>query len=253
MDNKINIIRPSQSTHWYDRQGRPVYTVIGKNGKERDTTLADARKLDLVPSVSAIKNMAAKEWLTFYKMKQVLLAALTLPRAINEPEDEYIARIILDSKKAGADAAELGTEIHAAIQGAYEGVKPTEHEEYVTAACTAIYDKYGSQSWNCEQSFAHPLGFGGKIDLQVPGIIIDLKTTAQGLEEMKKRDHDDNCVQLAAYRVGFGNEKAKCYNVYISTTTKEVYIKEYTEEELLRAWEMFLCLLKYWKLKKKVS
>jgi hypothetical protein len=253
MDNKINIIRPSESVHYYDRQGNPVYTVIGKNGKERDTTLADARKLDLVPSVSQIKDMAAKEWLTFYKMKQVLLAALTLPRSKDEPEDEYIKRIIFDSKQAGAEAAELGTRIHAAIQKAYECIIDKEYEDYITRVIIAIHEKYGNQNWICEKSFAHPLNFGGKIDLQVPGFIIDLKTTAQGLKEMKARDHDDNCMQLAAYRIGSGNECAKCANVYISTTTKDIYIKEYTEEELLRGWGMFQDLLNYWKKKKKVG
>ena len=45
--------------HWYTRTGAPMYTVKGANGKERNTTLRDARKYDLVPLVTTILNVAA--------------------------------------------------------------------------------------------------------------------------------------------------------------------------------------------------
>ena len=34
--------------------GTPAYTIVGKNGKERPTTLRDARQHGLLPSVSGI-------------------------------------------------------------------------------------------------------------------------------------------------------------------------------------------------------
>jgi hypothetical protein len=37
-------IRASESNHWYTRDGIPQYTIVGKNGKERNTTLRDARE-----------------------------------------------------------------------------------------------------------------------------------------------------------------------------------------------------------------
>ena len=37
----------SESGHWYTEEGEPKYTIIGANGKERNTTLADARKRKL--------------------------------------------------------------------------------------------------------------------------------------------------------------------------------------------------------------
>jgi len=46
--------------HWYRRSdGSPQYTIVGKNGKERDTTLRDAREHNLVPSVTTIMRIAA--------------------------------------------------------------------------------------------------------------------------------------------------------------------------------------------------
>ena len=44
----------SESGHWYTQEGEPMYTIIGANGKERNTTLRDAKNLGLVPSVTTI-------------------------------------------------------------------------------------------------------------------------------------------------------------------------------------------------------
>jgi hypothetical protein len=71
--------KPSESGHWYKKDGSPAYTTIGKTG-ERATTLRDARKLGLLPSVTTINGMLSKAGLDTWKQQQVLLAALTLPR-----------------------------------------------------------------------------------------------------------------------------------------------------------------------------
>jgi len=87
----------AESGHWYTRNGEPMYQIEGANGKIRNTTLRDARKHNLVPSVTTILNVAAKPGLDNWKLQQVLLAALTLPRNEGEPEGAYIDRIISDS------------------------------------------------------------------------------------------------------------------------------------------------------------
>ena len=69
----------SESTHWYDKAGQPRYTVIGANGNERPTTLRDARKDGLVPSVTTVMSVAAKPGLEAWKLNQAFLSALTLP------------------------------------------------------------------------------------------------------------------------------------------------------------------------------
>ena len=35
----------SEAGHWYDHNGEPMYTIIGANGKERNTTLRAAKSL----------------------------------------------------------------------------------------------------------------------------------------------------------------------------------------------------------------
>ena len=88
-----------ESGHWYTRTGAPMYTVKANNGQQRNTTLRDARKYDLVPSVTTILNVAAKPGLEAWKQQQILLAALTLPKAENESIDAYAERVLEDSKK----------------------------------------------------------------------------------------------------------------------------------------------------------
>jgi len=116
----------AESLHWYARDGSPAYTVKAKDGSDRPTTLRDARKLNLCPSVTSIIKCAAAPGLEMWKQNQVLLAALTLQRRENEPEAAYLTRILQDSKEQAKKAAERGSAIHAAIQGHYEGKAPSE-------------------------------------------------------------------------------------------------------------------------------
>ena len=241
--------RASESNHWYTRDGVPRYTVIGKNGKERATTLRDARTENLVPSVTTVLNVAAKPALTQWLQKQVLLAALTLPRRTDEPEDEWIARIMDDSKEQGRAAADAGTDIHASIQSFYEGVPTSRHEEHVKGCVEAIREHFGNQAWVAERAFAHEIGFGGKCDLHAVNIVADVKT--KEFSDPNKVDaYDEHLMQLSAYRVGLGMPGARCANVFVSRSVPGlVKVVEWSQEDLDRGWQMFCSLLKFWQLK----
>lgn len=250
-------IRASESTHWYTRDGVPRYTVTGKNGKERNTTLRDARVENLVPSVTTVLNIAAKPALTAWLQQQVLLAALTLPRRPDEPEKEYIDRIINDSKEQGRSAADAGTDIHASIQNFFEKKPVHKHHHSVYATDKKLQEVFGVQEWVSERSFAHELGFGGKSDLYLPasenskGIVVDVKTK-EFYSEADVVAYDENLLQLAAYRVGLGVPEARCGNLFVSRKVPSLVVfKEWTEEDLKRGWEMFTHLLMYWQLKNK--
>jgi len=245
-----------ESGHWYTRDGVPRYTVIGKNGKERNTTLRDARTENLVPSVTTVLNVMAKPALIQWLQKQVLLAALTLPRIDGEPEDDYIARIMSDSKEQGRKAADDGTDIHASIQGFYEGEVIKRHEEHVKGTVAKLEEAFGQQPWIAERPFGHSHGFGGKCDLHSiigDGIVADVKTK-EFSDPNKVDTYDDHLMQLAAYRVGLGIPKARCANVFVSRSVPGlVVVKEWPEEDLARGWEMFCSLLKFWQLKNQHS
>jgi hypothetical protein len=112
------------------------------------------------------------------------------------------------------------------------------------------------QSWLTERSFASSLGFGGKVDLYTEadqyapvGIVLDAKTKDFGPDD-KVDAYDENLLQLAAYRHGLHLPHARCANVFCSRTHPGlVKVVEWSEEELVKGWEMFQCLLRYWKLK----
>ena len=246
----LTTIRASESNHWYSRDGVPMYTVMGKNGKIRNTTLRDARTDNLIPSVTTVLGVAAKPALLAWMQQQVLMAALTLPKRQDEPESDYIARIIQDSKEQGRAAADAGTDIHASIQGFYENKSTDKHAQSVTACVAAITEHFGEHEWISERSFGHEAGFGGKCDLYtLDGIVIDIKTK-EFTDPAKVVGYDEHLMQLAAYRVGLGVPQARCANVFVSRNVPDlVVVKEWSAEELDTGWKMFCHLLFYWQLK----
>jgi hypothetical protein len=240
----------SESGHWYTREGTPAYTTTSNEGKERPTTLRDARKHNLVPSVTTIINVAAKPGLELWKQQQLLLAALTLPKVDSESEDEYIDRIIRDSKEQGKAAADAGTDIHASIESFYRGQPRSSHLSHVKGTVDALLRTFGRQPWIAERSFGHELGFGGKCDLHCPDVVVDIKTKEFG-DPSKVEAYDEHIMQLAAYRVGLGLPEARCANVFVSRSMPGlVHVIEHSEEDIKKGWEMFTHLLKYWQLSK---
>lgn len=244
-------MRAAESTHFYKRDGTPCYTLIGANGKERPVTVRDARKLNLVPSVTTIIKCAAAPGLEKWKLQQMLLSSLTLPRQVDELESEWIERIWIDSGETGRKAADRGTQIHAALQGAYEGESYVGYEAHVQGATAVVQEWAGTQSWVAEKPFANPLGFGGKTDLHCPGWLLDFKTKEFAF------DHDlttwpEQHMQLAANREGQGMPNARCAIVYVSATYPGLSrVIEIPEEDLQRGWECFVHLLSFWKAKNK--
>ena len=249
------VVRASESLHWYRKDGTPQYTVTAKNGNERATTLADAKKMDLLPSVTTIINCAAKPGLEAWKLNQMLLAALTLPRADNEPEESYVQRIIKDSKEQARAAADRGTDIHAVIESWYEGVMIADRVDFQMGVAEAVEKHFGQRVWVPEKSFGSKLGFGGKIDLcsaDGDGIVIDFKTK-EFTDPAKVEAYDEHAMQLSAYRQGLEMPYARCANVFISVIEPGlVVIKEWEPEELDRAWKMFDSLKCYYYAKSKL-
>jgi hypothetical protein len=246
------VARASESLHWYRRDGTPQYTVKAKDGSDRPTTLRDARKMDLVPSVTTIIKCAASPGLEAWKIQQMMLAAMTLPRAADEAEDLYIQRVIADSKEQGRKAAERGTEIHAALESYFEtGVLTASHGNFQSSVEDAVIRVFGDRHWSTEKAFAHEAGFGGKIDLHTTdndGVVIDFKTKEFTQDNIEKiSGYDENLMQLAAYRVGLNLPRARCANVFVSVTEPGlVKVYEWEPEDLDRGWKMFEALMKYW-------
>lgn len=247
----------TEGGHWYAADGSPVYTVTGKNGKERPTTLRDARKLNLYPSVTTIIRTAASPGLQRWKDEQLLMAALTSTRLLGETDEDYISRVIDDSKAQGRAAADRGTALHGALEryiqsGGSERQGPWQ--EHCEAVCEAMREKGINllTDGTAERSFAHPLGYGGKIDWSGRYAICDFKSKER-LDGKKMKGYDEHVMQLKAYDIGLipatGYSQRRLFNIFVGAEDKAVQVLEWSKEDGERGWQMYLQLLKYWQAK----
>ena len=245
-DQKVQL---SESGHWYDFEGNAQYTIVGKNGKERPTTLRDARKLFYVPSVTGIISVAAKPGLENWKIDQAIASALTLARLENETDQEYIAKVKLDSKQVAKEAADKGTYIHADIEKGFFGIETKAYR----AVRKLIDELYPNETWVAEGSFCHTLGYGGKIDLySESGIFIDFKTK-DNLEGKKASSlvYDEHGMQLSSYALGIGVVKPERMSIFIDRSNTELIVSHRWDPDThARHLAMFNSLLTYWKLLK---
>jgi len=244
------------SQHWYDAvTGQPRYTTIGKNGKERNTTLRDAKANPgtLVPSVSTINQQLSKDGLNNWLQGEAIKACMENPRQENEEEKDYISRCMELAKKKSQEAMTRGTTIHDWIESYYNNEFIPDSPSYVITVDKAVTAHFGSQLWIPEQSLVNAQeGYGGKCDLYCKprhdfgGVVIDFKTTEKAPGDLTP--YLEHTLQLAAYREVLA-PSARCANVYINGETGEVAIYEHSEQDLRDGYEMFLALLKIYKLK----
>ena len=247
----------SESGHFYSPNGDTAYRIVGKNGKERNTTVKDARELGLLPSVTTIISCASKPALDVWKQQQAILAALTLPRLEGESEEDWLSRVVSDSKETSKQAAERGTQIHGVIEAFYEGVYIPELPAYVRVVESTINEHFGPQLWVAEKSFAKG-GYGGKCDLisrphvhpRSEGFVIDFKTTEKDVDKLDY--YFDHQMQLAAYRMGFDMPNARCAIVYVNAQENKAKLLEIPDDDLRIGWECFSHLLAFYRAKNKL-
>ncbi len=263
--------------HYYNKDGDSCHEIVGKNGRQRPTTLADARKLQLYPSVTTIMDIAAKLGLVFWMQRQLLLAAMRVPydneRDIDlyDPEswdEDDIADMegwkkarSRDSKKIGDDAAKRGNEIHDLMEKSFlppnvYQVTASDTDLVILAGARKVIDEtFPRYHWLPEASFAHPDGFGGRVDLhgQSPDgdwVIIDFKTKDKS-DEKDMVQYDDHRIQLAAYQSGLKlPENTRRFNLFISVHRDTPGLCKLVEcTEFDRHKEIFYTLMRLWQLK----
>ena len=241
----------SEAGHWYDKDGLPTYTIIGANGKERNTTLRDARQWGYVPSVTTIIGVAAKPSLENWKVNQALNSAITLEQDPGETIEDFTNRCKQDSKKIGRDAAERGTIIHAMIEQGFMGGKETKAYRVIK---DYLDENFPGEEWIAEDSFCSTSGYGGKIDLySKSGIFVDFKTK-DGLKDKQasKLVYDDHGMQLSAYAEGCNFKEPERVSIFVDREDPElIAVHRWDKETHVRHMSMFNSLLSYWKLVKK--
>ena len=241
----------SEAGHWYDKDGLPTYTIVGANGKERNTTLRDARQWGYVPSVTTIIGVAAKPSLENWKVNQALNSAITLEQDPGESIEDFTNRCKQDSKKIGRDAAERGTIIHAMIEQGFMGGKETKAYRVIK---DYLDENFPGEEWIAEDSFCSTSGYGGKIDLySKSGIFVDFKTK-DGLKDKQasKLVYDDHGMQLSAYAEGCNFKEPERVSIFVDREDPElIAVHRWDKETHVRHMSMFNSLLTYWKLVKK--
>ena len=240
----------SESGHWYTQEGEPMYTIVGANGKERNTTLRDARKEQLVPSVTTILSMIAKPQLENWKINQALNSALTLEKDSLETIEEFAYRCKQDSKRIGQEAAKKGTKIHAMIERGFLGEGTSKTYKIIQAW---LDKNFPNEEWIAEDSFCADLGYGGKIDLySKSGIFVDFKTkdSLKG-KGPSKLVYDEHGMQLSAYAQGCGYDDVERVSIFVDREDNELIACHiWDKESQNKHKEMFNSILRYWQLVK---
>jgi hypothetical protein len=243
------------SEHWYKKDGSPCYTQPNRSrpGEHRSTTIIDARRLGLYPSVTTIIAQLDKPGLNRWKEDQLLNTAFKEIKTGDSDEEilSWKSSVLRKSKRKGNDAAAVGSQIHDALEQYYsDNTFSSKFRKYVDPVKDSMHSRFGNLEWVPEKAFGCSLGFGGKVDLHFPnedGIVLDFKTkTTAKFESVKP--YIEHAMQLAAYRVGLGIPNATCYNVFISVNNPgDLFIHEWDADEIDRAWKMFSYLLNFWK------
>ena len=256
MSAELQIGRPGESAHWYTRTGEAAYEVPKKGGGLRPATLRDARKLDLLPSVTSIMSIKAKPQLTNWMIRQAVLSAMTLPRLDDETDDAFLKRVEQDRQAQGRAAADEGTRIHAAIETALLGGSfDPAYTKHVCGAIDALKSIDPDAAWLPEKSFACGLGYAGKVDLHAPetdrhglGIVADFKTKDFG-DGDKLKPYDEWGIQLAAYARGLYMERADRYSVVVSRDNPGlVWVHKWDRETQPNHLQQFVSMLRLWQL-----
>ena len=240
----------SESGHWYTQEGDPMYTIVGANGVERNTTLRDAKSLGLVPSVTTIIGMIAKPFLENWKIDQALKSAIALEKDEDESDEEFFYRCKQDSKKIGLQAAKSGTKIHAQIEKGFLGKSKNKTYKVIQ---DFLDETFPNEEWFAEDSFCASQGYGGKIDLySKSGIFVDFKTKVNIKDkDPAKLVYDDHAMQLSAYAQGFNYDEPERVSIFVDREDpKFISCHIWDKDTHTKHLSMFNSILTYWKLVK---
>lgn len=213
-----------------------MHWVPKKDGSgNRPTTLSDARKLGLLPSVTTILKVLAKPALQDWITRQAVMAVVTAPDMPGEAIDAKISRILESEQQQHAEAqaaADLGTKLHAALDNFFQGNEiPEDLRPWLMPAVAEIV-RYGKVI-----STELPLvgeGFAGTTDLLLDAPecewLFDFKSTKKLPTKGAWTEH---VLQLSAYAAARTrmseaasptSKPIRTANIYISTVDQGLFV-----------------------------
>ena len=239
-----------------------MHSVPSLKGEPRPTTLRDARKLSLLPSVTNILGVIAKPELDSWKQEQAVVAALTLPRNPGESEDAFAKRVVKDAQTMRDSAADFGTAFHAGAERiAHALVVDAEHPAVAWLHHYLAWYRSNvvALRWTEEVLVHHDLGYAGTADLliehQAHGLaLVDLKTMkfkvlADG-QRAKVKPYSTWCYQIAAYRRALG-QPVKCINLIVNSVEPSAPVEHvWSDAQLELGWQAFEAARRLWVIEK---
>jgi len=236
----------NEGGHWYDIDGNPCHTQVCKSksakNPTRPTNITDARKLGLLPSVSAYTKMLAAPSLVDWQLKKVAEACFEAPAIANETQEGYVSAMVKKSKEFAKSKADLGTEIHAAIETVLGGGICDPYYDCSVVPTMAKLKELGLEIKGSEKVVVNaPEGYAGTTDALFAHGIVDFKS-ATNLPG--KNVYPGHAMQIAAYHMAhfdFIESDHYGFNFYISTTNPgEVQVVRYGPDDLRKYWQGFL-------------
>lgn len=221
------------ASHFYLRDGSPFYEVPyadkKKAGAMRKATIADARKVGALPSVTTILRVLDKPGLNAWRVEQAVLAVLTSPQQPGESVDDFVKRILQteeQQEQEGAKARDIGIEIHDAIEAILsdEPANPSVRD-FVVPALALLNEKIPGMTNAITETVVVGNGYAGRIDLLTDTTdaiwIVDFKTTKK---LPPKEPWNEHKLQLSAYATAETRKKQpgdnrpiRTANLYIDT------------------------------------
>lgn len=255
-------------SHFYERNSageiipRHFVPMSSRPGESRPTRLTDARKNRWVPSVTTIQGLLDKPALTSWKIDEHLKQAWNRAYRTDAMNyEDWAKQVKADTESHLEKAPKDGTDFHDVLETYFKAktaaqtiTMSVEDLQKCKAVDDCLHVNAVMQVWKSEQSFVHPMGFAGKVDIHSKalngnseGWVCDFKTkNTSDKWKPGKMAYTEMAMQLAAYRVGLGLDNARCANVFICLETGEVEFYEWSEETLNRQWANFADLLRIW-------
>lgn len=258
------LIERQKPSHWYLQDGMPFHEIQRASGIGlRPATLADARKVHALPSVTNVLGVLAKPGLDAWKIEQGILSALTLPRLAGECDDVFARRVVVDIDGQVEKAADFGTAIHAACElYAQEKALPADPILLAHIADWRRWFDENIERVDCLESVFvnRELGYAGRVDLiaKVKGLgrgVIDWKTqnikrSAKGV--LKPVFYETWPLQLSAYRMAALASLARPIDFTMSVVINSaepgpVHVQMWSDLVMAKQFAAFKAALDLWK------
>jgi hypothetical protein len=246
----------SESAHWYREDGTSAHEVPDAKGKKMiKTTIVQAKKLNLFPSVTSIMNIISKPFVDNWRIDMYMKEIYLHPEMITMDYENWREKIMEFVEPKLNEGARRGSEIHSAICD-YFGDKPfdvkfnklMDNFREKTEAIGLVKGIVVSEKGYCHKE----LGYAGCVDVTCGSVLADMKTTSdKHFANLQKYPYREWKIQLSAYNrmlLANGIATDTFHSIIINRDTDEVAVVTYDKYDLDKSWEMFNALLNYWKI-----